>query len=105
MGSGDIRATLRDVQERDEYGSPKYRPHRGRQIPVYNPPPGMGLIEKVRGEPRWSAWLHVSPSFASDALGLLSNGRSLFLAIHERKKDRARWVQSVSLQTTDPAEE
>ncbi|RRI02288.1 hypothetical protein EH240_12530 [Mesorhizobium tamadayense] len=105
LGSGDIRATLRDVQERDEYGSPKYRQYRGRQIPIYSPPPGMGLIDKIRGEPRWTIWLRVSPCFTSDALALLSSGRLLFLAIHERKKDRARWVQSVSLQTTDPAEE
>ncbi|RUX42924.1 hypothetical protein EOA33_30635 [Mesorhizobium sp. M4A.F.Ca.ET.050.02.1.1] len=105
LGSGDVRATLKDVQERDEYGSPKYRSYRGRQIPIYNPPSGMGLIDKIRGEPRWTAWLRVSPRFTSDALALFGNGRSLFLAIHERKRDRARWVQSVSLQTTDPAEE
>ncbi|WP_376704206.1 hypothetical protein RQ479_04155 [Mesorhizobium sp. ISC25] len=105
LGSGDIRATLKDVQERDEYGSPKYRQYRGRQIPIYNPPPGMGLIDKIRGEPRWTVWLRVSPCFTSDALALLSNGRSLYLAIHERKANRARWVQSVSLQTTDSAEE
>jgi hypothetical protein len=105
LGSGDVRATLRDVQARDEHGSPKYRQYHGRQIPIYNPPPGMGLIDKIRGEPRWTAWLRVSPRFTSDALALLSNGRSLFLAIHERKKDRARWVQSVSVQTSDPAEE
>lgn len=105
-GSGDVRAaTLRDVQARDEHGSPKYRQYRGRQIPIYDPPPGMGLIDKIRGEPRWTAWLRVSPRFATDALALLTIGRSLFLAIHERKKGRARWVQSVSLQTNDPAEE
>jgi hypothetical protein len=34
LGSGDVRATLRDVQERDEHGSPKYRQYRGRQIPI-----------------------------------------------------------------------
>lgn len=38
LGSGDVRATLKDVQERDEYGSAKYRSYRGRQIPIYNPP-------------------------------------------------------------------
>ncbi|MGX5842694.1 hypothetical protein ACWGTI_18415 [Mesorhizobium sp. ArgA1] len=105
LGSGDIRATLKDVQERDKHGSPKYRHYRGRQIPIYNPPPGIGLIDKIRGEPRWTAWLRVSPHYTSDALALLRNGRQLFLAIHEFKKGRKRWVRSVSLQTTDPAEE
>ncbi|RWH76836.1 MAG: hypothetical protein EOQ86_19595 [Mesorhizobium sp.] len=100
-----VSATVKDVQERDEHASPKYRQYRGRQIPIYNPPSGMGLIDKIRGEPRWTAWLRVPPRFTSDALALLSDGRTLFLAIHERKKDRARWIQSVRLQTIDPAEE
>lgn len=96
LGSGDIRATLKDVQERDEYGSPKYRQYRGRQIPIYKPPPGMGRIDKIRGEQRWTAWLRVSPRFTSDALALLSNGRALFLAIHERKTNRTRWVRELA---------
>lgn len=100
-----IEATVKDVQARDEHGSLKFRSYRGRQIPIYNPPSGMGLIEKVRGEARWVAWLHVSPLFASDALALVNAGRSLFLAIHERRRKRVRWIQGVGLQTTDPAEE
>ncbi|RWB99687.1 MAG: hypothetical protein EOQ57_18160 [Mesorhizobium sp.] len=103
--SGDIRATLKDVQARDEHGSPKYRQYRGRQIPIYIPPPGMGLIDKVRGEPRWTVWLRVSPRFTTEALALLRDERSLFLAVHELKKGRRRWVQNLSLQTTDPAEQ
>ncbi|TJW88257.1 MAG: hypothetical protein E5V92_06150 [Mesorhizobium sp.] len=103
--SGDIRATLKDVQARDERGSPKYRQYRGRQIPIYIPPPGMGLIDKVRGEPRWTVWLRVSPRFTTEALALLRDERSLFLAVHELKKGRRRWVQNLSLQTTDPAEQ
>ncbi|MEI9410493.1 hypothetical protein [Mesorhizobium salmacidum] len=75
LGSGDIRATLKDVQERDQHGSVKYRQYRGTQIPIYNPPPGIGLIDKIRGEPRWTAWLRVSPHYTSDALALLRNGR------------------------------
>lgn len=100
-----IKATVKDVQARGEGGSLKFRSFRGRQIPIYNPPSGMGLIEKIRGEPRWTAWLHVSPPFTSDALALVASRRSLFLGIHERRSKRARWIQGVSLQTTDPAEE
>jgi hypothetical protein len=100
-----LSARVKDVQARDKHGSPEYRSYRGREIPVYNPPSGMGLLDKIRGEPRWTAWLHVSPRFTSDALALLSKGRSLFLAIHECKRERARWVRSVRLQTNDPAEE
>ncbi|MER8687981.1 hypothetical protein [Mesorhizobium sp. M1136] len=100
-----IKATVKDVQARDERGSRKFRSYRGRQIPIYNPPSGMGLIEKIRGELRWTAWLRVSPLFASDALALVNSGQSLFLAIDERRAKRARWIQGVSLQTTDPADE
>ncbi len=57
-------------------------------------PPGMGLIDKIRGEPRWTPWLRVSPRFRSDALALLSNGRPLFLAKHERKTNRTRWIRA-----------
>lgn len=100
-----IKATVKDVQARDERGSLKFRSFRGRQIPIYNPPSGMGLIEKIRGELRWTAWLRVSPLFASDALALVNSGQSLFLAIDERRAKRVRWIQGLSLQTTDPAEE
>ncbi|MBZ9724852.1 hypothetical protein LB554_12925 [Mesorhizobium sp. CO1-1-11] len=73
LGSGDIHATLKGVQERDEHGSRKYRQYHGRQIPIYTPPHGMGLIDKIRGEPRWTVWLRVSPRFATNALALLSD--------------------------------
>lgn len=106
--NSDLRrneAMVKDVQARNEHGSPKFRTYRGKQIPIYNPPSGMGLIDKVRGEPRWTAWLPVSRLFTSDALALVNSGRSLFLAIHERRSKRARWIQGLSLQTIDPAEE
>ncbi|MDX8501903.1 hypothetical protein RFM99_26250 [Mesorhizobium sp. VK4C] len=106
--TSDLRrneATVKDVQARDERGSLQFRSYRGRQIPIYNPPLGMGLVDKVRGEPRWTGWLHVSPLFTSNAVALVNSGRLLFLGIHERRSKRTRWIQGVSLQTTDPAEE
>jgi len=104
-GSEDIQSTLKDVQARDEHGVLGYRAYRGRQIPIYKPPKGMGLVDKVRGESSWVAHLEVSTSFVSNALALLGGGRRLFLAVHERKSDRTRWIQSANLQTTNPAEE
>lgn len=59
----------------------------------------MGLINKVRGEPRWTAWLYVLPSFARDALALLRCGQAMFLAVNERKSERNRW----DLRATDKA--
>lgn len=103
--SSDLNATVKDVQARDEYGSPQYREYRGRQIPVYNPPSGLGHLEKVRGEARWTGWLFVASRFVNDALVLLSHGKSLFLAIHECKDKRKRWIRALSLQTTNPEDE
>lgn len=103
--SHHLKAKLKDIHARDQYGSPKYRGYRGRQIPIYEPPKGLGLIDKVRGEKRWTAWLFVTPRFVNDLLVLLGHQRKLFLSLHERKVDRSRWVQGVTLQSNDPAEE
>lgn len=97
--------TLRDVQARDNYGSPIQRLYRGRQIPVYNAPKGLGHIEKVRGELRWTGWLFVPTRFVNDMLVLLNHARNLFVALYERKEDRARRIMSISLQTKNPEEE
>lgn len=54
-----VFATLNDIHERGESGQPLYRPYRGQDLPVFRKPPGAGLLDKVRGEPRWTAWLSV----------------------------------------------
>lgn len=100
-----LNAKLKDIHARDKYGSPKYREYRGKQIPIYQPPNGLGLVDKVRGERRWTAWLFVTPRFINDLLVLLGHQRNLFLTLHERKVDRSRWVQGMTLQTSDPTEE
>jgi hypothetical protein len=100
-----LNATLKDAHARDQHGSPQYRTYRGREISVYTPPMGMGLVDKIRGEKRWTAWLHTPPRFVNDALTLLAAKNDIFLAIHVRKMERTRWVQRVTLQTSDPREE
>jgi len=96
---------LKDVQKRNEYRAPEYRTYRGKDIPVYLPPKGMGVLERMRGESRWRGTFWAQPRFLSDLLLLLGHNRTLFLSITERKIERHRWMQSVTLQTTDPAEE
>jgi len=44
--SRKLSANLKDVQVRDKFGSPLYRTYRSREIPVYDPPKGMGILEK-----------------------------------------------------------
>lgn len=103
--SRSVFAKVKDAHARDEYGAPQYRQYRGKRVPVYQPPMGFGLLNKVRGEQTWNAWLNLAPRIVTDMLVLLNLHRQLYLAIQERKVGRTRWVYSISLQTRDPAEE
>jgi hypothetical protein len=89
-----LNVTLGDVHTRDEHGTLQFRTYRGRAIPVYSPPEGMGLLEKIRGENSWTGWLHVLPRFVTDTLVLLAHEKDLFLVILERKVERTRWIQA-----------
>lgn len=103
--SSNLDLTLKEIQKRNEYDAPEYRTYRGKEIPIYNPPNGLGLTEKVRGEPAWTSWIFVKPSFVSDAFKLLALDKQLYLTIHERKEGRSRWVQNASIQSEDPEAE
>ena len=103
--SRHVFATLKNLHELGEYGQPLYRIYRGQNLPVFRKPPGLGLLDKVRGEPRWTAWLNVAARLVSDMLVLLGTKRDLYLAIEERKIGRTRWVDGISLQSTDPADD
>jgi hypothetical protein len=60
--SNRIAITLKDIQVRDEYQAPKYRTYRGREVPLYQPPKGLGLLDKARGERQWDGMgLHPHP--------------------------------------------
>lgn len=102
---GDFSLTLRDCQLRDESGLPRYKAYRGQQIPVYESLPGLGILEKRRGTRTWYSWIYVAPALVHDMLILLNQVRPLYLSLHEIKSGRERWLQSVSVQTTNPADE
>lgn len=101
----DIYRTLKDNQAVNEYNSPQYREYRGKRVPVYLPPKGMGMLDKERGLPQWNGTIWVQPRYVNDLLVMLGWNRLLYLSIHEKKIDRQRWIQAVSVQTSDPAEE
>lgn len=101
----DFSLTLKDVQVRDEHGIPQYRSYHGNTIPVYEKPEGIAVLEKRRGEMLWDLLAFIDPHLASNMLPLLNLPKPLYLAIHEKKFNRKRWIQNISLQTTDPAEE
>lgn len=101
----DIYWKLKDIQVVDDNHVRKYRAYRGKQIPVYAPPKGMGTLNKKRGEPRWHAAIWVRPRYVNDLLVLLGYQQQLYMSIHERKIERHRWIQSLTVQTGDPGEE
>ena len=97
-----LRATLKEAQLRDKNGMPKYRTYRGREIPVYDAPKGLAVLDKVRGKPEWSAWINVKPRMVAETLLLTGQNRQLFLTLQEWKFERKHWIRSFGLQTTNP---
>lgn len=96
---------IKDLHERDKEGDHRYRTYRGREYPVYAPPPPVAYIDKVRGENRWLTWLWVVPRMVTDSLILLNGNKQVYASLHEIKEGRKRRVQNLTVQTTDPAEE
>jgi hypothetical protein len=102
---GEFALTLADCHVRDDKGLPKYRRARGKEVPVYDIPKGIGLLERQRGTQSWTGWAWVSPRTITDMLTLLPHVHPLYVAIQEVKMQRARWIVSLTLQTADPANE
>lgn len=103
--SRELALTIKDIRYRDKFEAPLYKTYHGRRYPVLVPPKGMGLLEKVRGEALWRGWLHTTPQFVNGMISLLGCDRTLYLAIHEFKLERARWIRRAILQTADPSED
>jgi hypothetical protein len=96
---------VKDFQVRDEHNIPKYRRNRGIQIPVYNFPQGLAVIERRRSDGIWAAWVPVDARTLANMLTLLGQNPPKYLSIHEMRVERRRWIRSIALQTTDPAAE
>ncbi len=74
-GHCDFELTLADCQVRDGNGSLKYRKARGKAIPVYDVPKGIGYIERQRGTRIWTGCVWVKQQTVTDMLALLPNVR------------------------------
>lgn len=79
--------------------------YRGREVPIYRPPHGLGVIDKARGEPEWRTSLFVKPGFVDRWLALLGSSRELFISLHECRTGRKRWVRGIELITSNPEED
>jgi hypothetical protein len=98
---------VRDVRARDKNDAPVYRKYRGQHLPVYTRPAGFAVLQKTHGTGEWCAYISVLPQTASEMLATLKESRSrpIYVSIHERKHDRRRWIQSLYVQTKNPATE
>lgn len=101
----NVHLKLRDVQVKNNYNSPQYREYRGRRIPVVNPIPGFTILKRDRGDGTWLSSINIASRLVSDMIALLGSGRTVYLALHEFKARRVRWVRRIGLQTIDPATE
>jgi hypothetical protein len=101
----DIYRKLKDVQLVDDHYSRQYREYRGKRLPIYVPPRGMGTMDKSRGEAHWHGTIWAQPQFCTGLSILLGQGKPLFMEIVEQKIERQRWIQRVALQTSDPVNE
>tara|TARA_R110002096_G_scaffold61399_4_gene152604 strand:+ start:5253 stop:5549 length:297 start_codon:yes stop_codon:yes gene_type:complete len=97
--------TLADCHICDDKGSPKYRKVRGKEIPIYDIPKGIGRLERQRGTTNWLGNVWVSPQSVTDMLALLPNVKPLFLTIHEMRAERNHWIVGLTLQTKKPEDE
>jgi len=103
--SGNFELTLSDCHVMDEHWSPKYKRVRGKDMPVYDVPNGLGTLDKVRGVAAWTGCIWVPQDTITNMLSLLPVVNPLYIFIHENKIERHRWIVGFTLQTTDPAEE
>lgn len=105
QGDEELDSTLKDHALKAADGTPRFRTRKGHQEPVYRLPEGIGLLQKRRGAPLWNGWVWVHEQTVSQMLTLASWWQPLFIQIHEHKVGRHRWINGLTLQTTDPAEE
>jgi len=104
-GIFDFESTLSEHHVTDKNGCPKYRKRGKYEIPVYDPPDSIGMIEKVRGESVWqvNAWL--PQSVTSDLQRLVTTCPNVYIEIHEVKTGKRRALRSIQLSSKDPDSE
>ena len=95
-------ATLSDVRVKDDNGLVKHRKVQGQVVPVYDIPEGLGLLGRKRGPIKWEGSVWLPEPTLMQTMIVLANKHPLYLQIHERKIDRMRWINGLTLQTTNP---
>lgn len=96
--------TVEDIQQRDAHGAPRYRTYRGYPVPVFECPKGVARLRRERRADAWSAWMQVPEGYISDCLSALSTRAARYIYIHEHIVEKERWINSFSIQSSDPDE-
>lgn len=95
--AGQFAATLKDCRVIGDDRLPMYTKVRGKDVPVYDVPKDIGMLDRQRGTRNWNGWLWVSPRTVSDMLALLPHIRPLYLGIHELREGRNHWIHGLTL--------
>lgn len=103
-GSPGFTDTVEDIQQRDAHGAPQYRTYRGYPVPVFKCPKGVARLRRVHRADAWSAWMQVPEGYISDCLSVLSTRVVRYIYIHEHIIEKERWLNSFSIQSSDPTE-
>lgn len=90
--------TLHDCQAMDGFRR-ICKTVKGKEVPVYELPDGIGYIEKRRGEKSWSGAAWVQPRSVTDMLATLPHIKPLYLEIHRVKKEKSYLIRTISLTT------
>lgn len=99
------RLTLDQIHVRDQHSARVYRKCRGSEYPVFKVPPGLTIVERLRGTRQWQTVLWFAPDTFGRILTILNYQQQLYVSIDEHKIDRQRWVRGFAVQTSDPAKE
>ena len=101
----ELALTLKDCHVLDDEGFSKYQKVRGKHVPVYDIPKGIGSLKRQSGTKDWMGVVWVAQHTVMDMLTLLPGVRPLYTALHELRHGRHRSIVGLTLQTHDPDEE
>lgn len=101
-GPLNFDAILDDYHARDDSGNYKYRRRGDREMPVYDPPDSIGLLQRNRETAQWNGWCWLPLPIVSDMIALAFQTPTLYLALHEIKVGRHYKIRGIALYSREP---
>lgn len=102
QGTHHLDITLARFASQDEHGNARHRTVRGRSVPDYDPPLGIGVLEKCRGQTYRAGAVWVPDTLLTQMLMLVLDRRPLYMQISELRAERRRWITKLTLRTDRP---